>query len=117
MFRVLCSEFSVQSFSIHPLLRTLALAGALGTSANLGHATIAVSNITADFSWLWSVESLSSFERFTVGNQAVTLQGLNFQMSWIAGGTAHVDRRIVRLHAAPPSVRTGDLAALAATRL
>ena len=77
--------------SLHPLLRTLALAGALCTSATLGYATIAVSNITALDNWWWNVEALSSFESFTVGPDAMTLQGFNFKMSWTAGSSAHVD--------------------------
>lgn len=77
--------------SLHPLLRTLALAGALCAGANWGHATIAVSNITTADNWWWNVESLSSFESFTVGPDAMTLQGFNFKMSWTAGSSAHVD--------------------------
>ncbi len=68
------------------ILANLALAAALP-----GRATTAVSNITGSTNLWWNLGPLSSYESFTVGNEAATLQGFSFGMSWSTGSTGHVD--------------------------
>ena len=74
-----------------PLCRLLALAGAALAAALPGRAIVAVSNIITDDNFLWNVDSLASYESFTVGNEAATLQGFSFRMTWGAGSAGHVD--------------------------
>lgn len=64
----------------------LALAAALP-----GRATTAVSNLAGFSGLIWNLDPLSSYESFTVGNEATTLQGFSLRMSWSAGSTGHVD--------------------------
>lgn len=71
--------------------RLLVLAGAALTAAIPVRATTAVSNITGIENWWWNPGPLTSYESFTVGSQAATLQGFSFKMSWTSGSAGHVD--------------------------